>query len=47
MTAVRLFFCCLCGAVAKVPLLFNRENFPYFVICVAEEKEFVLGRRVI
>lgn len=43
----KFLFCCLCEVVENVPLLLDGETFLYFVIGVAEEKEFVLGRRVI
>jgi hypothetical protein len=43
----KFLFCCLCAVVANVPLVFNGGNFLYFLIVVVEEKEFVLGRRVI
>jgi len=43
----KFLVCCLCDVVAKVPLLFNGEDFSYFIIGVVEEKEFVLGRRVL
>jgi hypothetical protein len=40
-----VLFCCLCEIVGNVALLFKGQNCLYFVIGVAEEKEFVPGKK--